>query len=185
MKTIGLQVSEKIFPPISKLPYSHCTAVTASSCTPPLGRLLPIRTQYPPLPDSVSPRVLHLLFLFSSIFPLLRSSGLSLNHCSVRLVLAVGRSVLSVLISPFFTLSFGFSTTSPSASTPARLPTVKKDPRPPQLLLGAANSACVWLLRLYTSLRPFDLVPILHSVCRPVSFHRRHQYIGYRANRFH
>jgi hypothetical protein len=83
--------------------------------------LLPIRTQYTPLP--VSPRVLHLPFLSSSISPLLRSSGLSLNHCSVRLVLAVGRSTLCC-----FSLFYPFLWSTTSDSNSSSLPTVKKGP---------------------------------------------------------
>lgn len=129
MKTIGLQVSEKISPPIPKLPYSPCTAVTASSCTPSLGRLLPIRTQYPPLPvslslsQSVAPSLSLLLHLppsqvLWSIFePLLSAARTrSRSKCTVCFVFS--------LFYPFIWLLYNL----PPASTPARLPTVKKGP---------------------------------------------------------
>lgn len=114
-------------------------------------------------------------FFFPS--PLLLSSGLSLNHCSVRLVLAVGRvpCVLSGS-SASLPLFFGYP--------PARhfRPSKRESPIPPQHCQFR-----LWLLA--TALHvPSSLLSssdcIVHFVCRPVSYHCHHRCIGYLTTQY-
>jgi hypothetical protein len=116
--------------------------------------------------------------------PLLRSSGLSLNHCSVRLVLAVGRSTLCCF--SFFTLYFGLATTSDS--NPSSFLTSDRQKRTHERLNYCSVLPIPPVFGCPGFIRPY--VPLISSrlcipVRRPVSFHRCHRYIGYWANRSH